>query len=71
MISDVEFAESILKELKDRRETLKENLASGKLGESHGQVALRYRDICGEIRGLNWVEESVKDTIKRANAGSR
>lgn len=71
MISDVEFAEAIQKSIKDRRNDLKEQLAMGKLGESHDQVALRYRDICGEIRGLDYVDNEVKEIIKRANYGGK
>lgn len=68
MISDPEVLELILKSISDRREEIKTQLGMGKLGESHDQVALRYRDLCGEIRGITWVEDDIKELIKRANS---
>lgn len=71
MISDVEFAEAILREIKEEREKIRDSLASGKLGESHDQVSLRYRQLCGKLEGLDFIEFRVHEIIKQANAGSR
>lgn len=71
MISDVEFAEGIIKVIKDERERIRDILASGKLGESHDQVSLRYRQLCGKLEGLEFIEHQVHDIIKRANYGGK
>ena len=71
MISDVEFAEGLLHRINERREQIKNDLASGKLGESHDQVSLRYRELCGVLRGIEFVEDDIKEIIKQANSGGR
>jgi len=68
MISDVEFAEAILREIKDETERIRDSLASGKLGESHDQVSLRYRELCGYLRGLDFIANQVHEIIKQANS---
>ena len=55
----ITLAEYLLKNIRQRQEDLKESLADGAINSMED-----YRNITGQIRGLVWVEEEIKTSMK-------
>jgi|TARA_B100000287_G_scaffold435383_1_gene503416 hypothetical protein len=55
----VKLAEHLYKNIRQRKEQLSESLADGAIGSMED-----YRAITGEIRGLTWIEEELRTSMK-------
>ena len=55
----VKLAEHLYKNIRQRKEQLTESLADGAIGSMED-----YRAITGEIRGLTWIEEELRTSMK-------
>ena len=55
----VKLAEHLYKNIRQRKEQLTESLAYGAIGSMED-----YRAITGEIRGLTWIEEELRTSMK-------
>ena len=55
----VKLAEHLYKNIRQRKEQLSESLADGAKGSMED-----YRAITGEIRGLTWIEEELRTSMK-------
>ena len=55
----VKLAEHLYKNIRQRKEQLRESLADGAIGSMED-----YRAITGEIRGLTWIEEELRTSMK-------
>ena len=55
----VKLAEHLYKNIRQRKEQLSEALADGAIGSMED-----YRAITGEIRGLTWIEEELRTSMK-------
>jgi len=55
----VKLAEHLYKFIRQRKEQLSASLADGAIGSMED-----YRAITGEIRGLTWIEEELRTSMK-------
>ena len=55
----VKLAEHLFKNIRQIRDQLTESLADGAIGSMED-----YRAITGEIRGLTWIEEELRTSMK-------
>ena len=55
----VKLEEHLYKNIRQRKEQLTESLADGAIGSMED-----YRAITGEIRGLTWIEEELRTSMK-------
>ena len=55
----VKLAEHFYKNIRQRKDELTESLADGAIGSMED-----YRAITGEIRGLTWIEEELRTSMK-------
>jgi hypothetical protein len=55
----VKLAEHLYKNIRQRKEQLSESLADGAIGSMEED-----RAITGEIRGLTWIEEELRTSMK-------
>ena len=55
----VKLAAHLYKNIRQRKEQLSESLADGAIGSMED-----YRAITGEIRGLVWIEEELRTSMK-------
>ena len=55
----VKLAEHLYKNIRQRKEQLSESLDDGAIGSMED-----YRAITGEIRGLTWIEEELRTSMK-------
>tara|TARA_Y100001937_G_scaffold42581_1_gene60284 strand:+ start:256 stop:459 length:204 start_codon:yes stop_codon:yes gene_type:complete len=59
IMDGVKLAEHLYKNIRQRKEQLSESLADGAIGSMED-----YRAITGEIRGLTWIEEELRTSMK-------
>ena len=55
----LKLAEHLLKNIRQRQEDLKQSLADGSIASMED-----YRYITGQIRGLTWMEEEIRTSMK-------
>ena len=55
----IKLAEYLYKNIRQRKEELAQSLADGAIGSMED-----YRFITGQIRGMTWVEEELKSSMK-------
>ena len=55
----VKLAEHLYKNIRQRQEDLKQSLADGSIASMED-----YRYITGQIRGLTWMEEEIRTSMK-------
>tara|TARA_R100000657_G_C4603427_1_gene58513 strand:- start:380 stop:583 length:204 start_codon:yes stop_codon:yes gene_type:complete len=59
IMDGVKLAEHLYKNIRQRKEQLSDSLADGAIGSMED-----YRAITGEIRGLTWIEEELRTSMK-------
>ena len=55
----VKVAQTLLRNIRQRRDELTQSLADGSITSMED-----YRFITGQIRGLTWCEEEIRDSMK-------
>ena len=58
-MDSVKLAEHLLKNIRKRQDELSQSLADGSIDSMED-----YRFITGQIRGMTWVEEELKSSMK-------
>jgi len=58
-VDGIKLAENLYKNIRQRKEELAQSLADGSIDSMED-----YRFITGQIRGMTWVEEELKSSMK-------